>query len=438
MLPLARVRASKLATLLAPLCLVSVGASASEAAPTFEQILEAPDDIALNLAFARAEISAGRLVSAASAFERVLILQPDADSVRLDYLEILLRLDNRQDAEEQIRILADRRLDPAQLAALARYRAMLAKPPPAALSGFIGGDVGYLSDAFGVFNTQFRSPQGRSTETGMNWVAIGRVSTTWKLPPETLSAYAAVDGYSQGRLNGPDTGFQFAQGEAGLSGAGPGLSWRLGGVGRHVRLLHEPYLTELGATGALNFGLGQRWVLSGSGEAVRQAFDEPQIDALAATLGGGHDGGRYEAAVTLAYRPTPRQYLGATVGYETKSAPYKPFAYDAPYAELNYNLKLDQEASLSFFASARRVAYGGPDRVFLGGARREDTITTARVDLFAPLRSIFGAAQAPVALGNAAVHLALSYDRRDNGAPLADFESFGGQMLFVWRFGPQR
>lgn len=400
--------------------------------------MEAPDDIALNLAFARAEISAGRLVSAASAFERVLILEPDSDAVRLDYLEILLRLDNRQDAEEQIRILADRRLDPAQQAALARYRSMLVKAPPAALNGFIGGGVGHLSDAFGVFNTQFLSPQGRRTEAGMNWVMMGRVATSWKLPPETLSAYAAVDGYSQARLSGPDTGFQFAQGEAGLSGAGPGLSWRLGGVGRHVRLLHEPYLTELGATGALNFGLGRRWVLSGSGEAVHQAFDEPQIDALAATLGGGHDGGRYEAAVTLAYRPTPRHYLGATLGFETKSAPYKPFAYDAPYAELSYNLKLDREASLSLYASTRRVTYGGPDRVFLGGASREDTISTARVDLFAPLQSIFGAARLPAPLRETAVQLAFTYDRRDNGAPLADFESFGGQMMFVWRFGRER
>ena len=113
-------RGASLALLALPV-LAGGAAAMTPAAPTYEQVLAAPDDVELNLAYAKSEIAGGRLLSAAAAYERVLIIHPDWDSTRLAYARVLYQLDDRTGALQQTRMLDTRKLTPAEKEEAARY-----------------------------------------------------------------------------------------------------------------------------------------------------------------------------------------------------------------------------------------------------------------------------------------------------------------------------
>ena len=90
-----------------------ISATASFADPiTFEDVYAAPDNAVLNLAYANQEISKGDLLSAANALERLLLSQPNLDSVRLLYAKVLFMLDDKAAAARELDVLKGRSLSP--------------------------------------------------------------------------------------------------------------------------------------------------------------------------------------------------------------------------------------------------------------------------------------------------------------------------------------
>jgi len=73
--------------LLVALVLISgtAGIRTASAEISYQQILDAPDDLRLNLQYARQEVKSGRLQQAAAALERLLLQRPNWDSLRLFY-----------------------------------------------------------------------------------------------------------------------------------------------------------------------------------------------------------------------------------------------------------------------------------------------------------------------------------------------------------------
>ena len=71
----------------------------------FEEILAAPNDLQLNLDYARQEVKSGRLQQAAAALERLLLIKPNWDSVRLFYGVVLYRLDDMGGAIRELSLL---------------------------------------------------------------------------------------------------------------------------------------------------------------------------------------------------------------------------------------------------------------------------------------------------------------------------------------------
>lgn len=64
----------------------------ADGSAAFEQVLTAPEDIRMNLAYARERIEAGDLKEGAAALERVLLVQPNLYSARVLYGLVLFRL----------------------------------------------------------------------------------------------------------------------------------------------------------------------------------------------------------------------------------------------------------------------------------------------------------------------------------------------------------
>ena len=120
-------RAGLLVSAVVGLSAATVGVAAAQ---DFEAVLAAPDDIDLNLDFARRAADAGDFNGAAGALERVLIADPNRHGARLMYAAVLYRLDDLQGARDQLDLLEPVTLTPLQRAEATRYRARAARAMP--------------------------------------------------------------------------------------------------------------------------------------------------------------------------------------------------------------------------------------------------------------------------------------------------------------------
>ena len=73
---------------------------------TYADVLRNPDDVALNLRFARAQVDQGNVRGAAATLERILLVDPDLAQIRLFYAVVLFRLENIDEAEREFRAVA--------------------------------------------------------------------------------------------------------------------------------------------------------------------------------------------------------------------------------------------------------------------------------------------------------------------------------------------
>lgn len=92
----------------------------------FEQILAAPDDVALNMRFARQQIMSGDLRGAASTLERLLMLRPGDAKARLLYGLVLYRLDSRLEADRELERALKDGLGGGDADEARRYRKLIA------------------------------------------------------------------------------------------------------------------------------------------------------------------------------------------------------------------------------------------------------------------------------------------------------------------------
>jgi len=96
-------------------------------AVSFEDILARPDDVALNFRFAKQQVAKNNLLGAASTLQRILLVNPSLDQIRLFYMAVLFRLDNMTEANRQIGILESRELSGSVKAELKKFKDEIAK-----------------------------------------------------------------------------------------------------------------------------------------------------------------------------------------------------------------------------------------------------------------------------------------------------------------------
>ena len=84
--------------------------AAGEPEATYEQVLADPDNVDLNLRYARRQIREGRLRGASASLERVLLKEPGMAKVRLLRAGVLLRLDTIDEAQRELEAARSREL----------------------------------------------------------------------------------------------------------------------------------------------------------------------------------------------------------------------------------------------------------------------------------------------------------------------------------------
>ncbi|HTL47714.1 MAG TPA: tetratricopeptide repeat protein [Verrucomicrobiae bacterium] len=79
---------------------------------TYEDILKSPDDLKLNFEYAQSQVKEGNLLGAATTLERILLINPKLQKVRLFYAVVLYRLDNWTEARRELETLQKQKLPP--------------------------------------------------------------------------------------------------------------------------------------------------------------------------------------------------------------------------------------------------------------------------------------------------------------------------------------
>ncbi len=69
---------------------------------TYQDILQDPDNLELNYRYARTQVDRGDFLGASATLERILLISPDSTEVRFFYALVLYRLDNLQEAQQQL------------------------------------------------------------------------------------------------------------------------------------------------------------------------------------------------------------------------------------------------------------------------------------------------------------------------------------------------
>jgi hypothetical protein len=430
-------RASK-APLLALAAALLAGSASAAGAPTFDQVLAAPDDVNLDIAYAEAQANAGHLLPAAAALERVLMANPDAQSVRLLYAVVLYRLDDLQGARVQLQMVDASRLTDLQRAELAKYRRLVnAAASDTHFGGRLSAGLAYDSDATGSLVTLF-DYLAIPHKSGQSMVYSGDLGFTSRVGSSgDLAIYGAAHGYSKIFIRGPRENFEHFDGELGLADTGLKNSWRAGAFAHRYLLFNAPYLTEYGVHGEASWRPDTSTIVTASLELAKQDFREPTVDPFAWLIGGTHDGWRGDVQAGISYRLDARSTLGAIASYEYKLASYGPFSYQAPGIQADYRRLLGLGAYLDLMGNVRWLNYRKVDWFFLFPATkaRSDTDVYLRAALGVPLSAFAADGATADELENIVLEGSVSYTSRNTIYPLSDYDSTGAMLRLVWHFG---
>jgi len=408
------------------------------AAPSYDQVLAAPDDPQVNLDYARAEADEGHLLPAAAALERVLLVHPNAHGVRLFYAVVLYRLNDLKGARQQLKELEGVHLTPLQAAELAKYESLIDQAESAtSFTGKISAGIAGESDAIGALLNQLDFPGFHSPKNGAAAVTAADLSVNHDITADgAYSLYGSASIYSRASFAGPNADFLSAEARLGLAASTGRYSWQLGPVFRHYLIFDIPYLTEYGGQEQFNWHETPSLTWTAAIEVVDQTYHEPSVDFLVPFfLPGTHDGTRYDASLGAALRIDSYSTAALTFGYEGKSAGNPPFSYDSTFAVANYHALLGRGAYFDFSGELRYVDYRARDFFFLFGRKREDVRNDLRLAAGAPLSALDAAGATGDFRENLILEGAVSFADRTSRFPLAPFHSLGGELRLIWKFG---
>ncbi len=424
--------------LAAPLALAGMAGATAVSAQDFEAVLAAPDDVELNLAFAREQARQGNLSVAASTLERLLINEPNRHSVRLFYAVVLYRLGDLQNARAQLDQLETAPLTPQQRAEASAYSGRVDDGlATSSFSGSLGVGVVYEDNASGAYFTQFdffgAPPEESGTSSEVALSLEGRTNIGSSRMWEAFARTRLVD---RSNFDGAGVDFQRGDLEVGLTRTTRLTEMNMAVIARQVRLEGEPNLTEFGGRADFGWRYTNALTVRGHVEAVDQDFEEPLIDFLSFVLGGDRDGTRFNIGASVNNRFTARSSFDLGVDYEAKDADYAPFGYSGPRVWGAFDHRFDKGVYVTASGSIRWVEYDEEDPFFLGvGITREDTRANARIAVGAPLSAFTAAGTTGDYREDVVLEGALTYGSRDSTSPIADFDGWGADLRLVWRFG---
>ncbi len=400
---------------------------------TFEDILAAPNDLQLNLDYARQEVKSGRLQQAAAALERLLLIRPNWDSIRLFYGVVLYRLDDLSGAIRELSVLEGRNLSSGQEQDRVKYLALASKgndpirmtsrytlgaridSNPARLpDNILVAAVPVDDDADGAItgSSQFRieADIGGAAGNYLFFQSNAYINDYFTVDTADLIATRARAGIV---LHGPDITITpyFLYGS----------SW----------LQYEQFRSQYGGGIDTSLSLSSQVEFSLNARAAYEDYKTTDFS----TVGDMRDGWRKSIEAGLKYRTTDAQTFSLKGRFARKDADFDGFSYNESKVTARSLTLFGEGRFLSLSASYMRTEYDEPDNFLSAIITREDDDYFARAAVGAPLGTIFAEADfnLPDSISDIVLQLGVSYSSQDSTINRLEHSNWSGDILFTKR-----
>ncbi|MDD5656536.1 MAG: tetratricopeptide repeat protein [Elusimicrobia bacterium] len=360
---------------------------------SWEDVLAHPDDIQLNYRYARAQVRRGDVKGAAATLERILMVAPGQNEIRLFYAVVLYRLDDLVEARRELETLKGLPLPDALRREAEKYlKAVESRLKRTHLSG--GLSLGFEYDTnrnaspasgrrlFGDTPLTLTGTSKRRDDTSI--LGIADVSVRRDLPFQAVpEVFGSFSYYQAEQTLAKDLNLK-------------AYSLRTGGVWRagraritpallfdHVQLAQSTFLRNRGAEARLDWRFTARTNLFLQLRDVYQDYvptrDIPSADE--------RTGMQLDLAAGSEHLLGTRMKFGTVFGYTLKHARKRYDAFDRWVAGINHSLLLGRGAFLLTSFTTNYDLYDRADVAISRGYRRD---TTMRLDavLGAPLSII--------------------------------------------------
>ncbi len=305
-----------------------------EGTVTYEQVLADPDNVDLNLRYAKSQVARGDLLAASATLERILMVHPDLAQVRLFYGLVLFRLDSLQEAERELAAIrhepmpADVRQQVEEaLAQIAHRRRRTVFTSTTTIGWGYDRNRNAAPSSKNVLiadvMTPVEGPSRRRHDT--SFLLIQRFDVVHDLGMQAghqlLGSFTYFDG-EQTRVN--DLDLQAFSFEGGAALKTPRVLLTPLAVVEHVKLSNETYLRTQGGRVKLNRTLTSRLEVEGKTDWLREDFSGISENTAAFE----RKGSRVTVEGGANYALVPTMLVGGSIAYDRKDAKTVYYTYD--------------------------------------------------------------------------------------------------------------
>ena len=365
---------------------------------TYEEVLRDPDNIELNLRFARGQINQGNFRGASATLERILLIAPNLQQVRLLYAVVLFRQGNLDEAEKEFKKIAALELPASLRAEVEAYLDSIAnirQRTRYTASASLGGQLDSNRTTAPRSNTRLFLDTPITVdraESDFGYIGFANMRVDHDLGfQEGHGVFAALSYYDNDQIAEDSQDLQSFMAEGGgvyrdvfLDGD---LTAKL--QFSQVRLSRQTFLHEYG--GDLRFDRELTNNLTGfiGAHLSHQSFSPIRENATSQE----RDGRQLSGTVGIAYEISPEHRIALDYQRLDRNAKGRGavefFSYTRNQARLNHTWLLGDGQFFLNSLTYQRDRYDVPD-AFISVRERHDNIFRLRVTYGAPLSFLMG------------------------------------------------
>lgn len=403
----------------------------------FAALLRNPDDPDLNIRYARQLILENDLRGAVAALERVLLLRPGLDDVRLAYAVLLFRLDSLHEAEIAFREVLSRDPEPGIRAEVERYLGAIALRQRATrFSLSLGGGFDFNTNRNAAPRSRSRlffdiplASESPKSDFGRIAMASFQVRHDPGLQDRhELVGSASLYYNDQSEIDRQDL-LAFSL-EAGAVFRTAWLDISPSFVHSRIGLDGTHFLSATGGRLALDRREGA-FDMQASVQIQHYDFQASDI----APTEDRRDGLRADLGIGIGYRFGPAHRSAVNYVHIVKAARAEFEAYHADELTLSHTWLLGQGQFVVGSFSFTDTRYEQAD-AFVSARTRHDRFYRLRAIYGTPVGTITRAAglELPAAVGDVTLSLLFEATRSDSNIPNYEYDNLRTQLLLTNRF----
>lgn len=400
---------------------------------TFEQIVAAPDDLQLNLAYARQQVAKGELQQAASALERLLLLRPNWDAARLFYGVVLYRLDDLEGAKRELSVLEGRGLSASQEKDRARYFALASRKTQSfrksaqfSLGARLDSNPGLYAD-----DVSLRPTGVNSEDVGFTVASKFRLEKDVDLNQGDY-LFFQTNGFLNEFLSVNNADLVASRGKAGVVLHGSDKVFTPYVLFGTSFLQYEQFRHQLGGGVDTHWSLGSKvnFYLNG-----RVAYEDYHATSFSA-VGNQRDGWNAAVSSALSWKFSDKQNFRLHGQWARKEAQNNGFAYNQGKIGVTSLSLLGEGRYLSLSASYTNTGFDQADNFNSTTITRKDDTFRGRAAYGTPLSILFQSTgiALPESIADIVLQVGVTVSKQDSTIQSLDHTNFSGDIMFTKRF----